>query len=136
MAPSSKAWDIYRDPVTDRYYDPYRVLAALYHYSGNKLNEMVRAANESPAGSLKLAEVGRRAFGLPAIDPATGEGTPDAVVLAVVEKFSEYVRGKGQGAGNWRNWSRPSEASPLSSMPRTSLPSGLLDPGCRPCGRG
>lgn len=135
MAASSK-WEVYRDPATGLHYDPFRVLASLHHYSGGKLNDMVRAANESPAGALQLVAVGRRAFGLPAIDPTSGEGTPDAAVLAAVEAFSEYVRGKGPGAASWRNWSRPLEAPPPSSTPRTSSPSSPLATACRPCGRG
>lgn len=136
MEASSNKWEVYRDPATDRYYDPFRVLSALHHYSGNKLNEMVRAANESPAGALRLVAVARKAFPAEPVDHETGLGVPDAVVLRMVEDFSGYVRGKGEGAASWRNWSRPLVQSPLSSTPRTCLPSGLLDPGCKPCGRG
>lgn len=116
------AWEVYRCPVVGRFYDPFHVLASLHHYSAGKVNELSRESEKDPAAALRLAQVGRRAFGLSEVDPATGEGTPDAVVLKAIEKFAEYARGKGSGAGSWRTYASPSGDLPPSSAPTTCSP--------------
>lgn len=116
MEASSNQWEVYRDAVAGKYYDPFRLLASLHHYANGKLNDLTRD-QANPASQLQLASVGRKAFGLSPVDPTTGEGTPDAVVLLMVEKFAEYARGKGSGAGNWRTYALPSTARPASSAP-------------------
>lgn len=119
MSQPSK-WEVYHCPVTSRYYDPFRLLHALHYYAQKKLNELI-AAQDDPDTAVKLAAVGRRAFKLGEVNPADGTGHPDAQVLAAVEAFSEYVRGKGYGAGNWRDYSASSESR------RTSAPKNCSD---------
>jgi hypothetical protein len=107
-------WEVYHCPVTSLYFDPFRVLHALHHYAGKKLNELIDGQAD-PDVALKLAAVGRRAFKLGEVNPGTGTGYPDAQVLACVEAFSEYVRGKGLGAGNWRDYSASSDSRQTSA---------------------
>ncbi len=120
--PSNK-WEVYQCPVTGRFLDPFRVLAALRQQAGKELNSLAAKVDTDPTAALKMAGAARVAFGLPPVSSTTGEGTPDAVILEMVEKFAEYVKGKGPGAGSWRSWSLPSVALPPSSAPTTSLPS-------------
>jgi hypothetical protein len=117
------SWEVYRCPVTSLHFDPFRVFSLLHRESGNKLNQLAKDAEGSIDSRLVLVNVARKAFGLDPVMPATGQGYPDAVVLAVLGEFRRYVAGKGSGAGNWRTWSRPRE-SPPSSAPTTTSPSG------------
>ena len=107
-------WDVYKCPVTALAFDPFKVTALLRYYSQDKLNDLI-AKQEDPATAVKLAAVARKAFGLSSVDPATAEGYPDAAVLLVLEKFSEYVQGKGSGAGNWRNYVGSASSQPSSA---------------------
>lgn len=122
--PPAATFEVYQCPVTKKFLDPFRTYTALQFYAGGgkKFNELVRKQAD-PQALMQLADVGRKAFGVTPVDAATGQGTPDAVILAAVEKFVEYVLGKGKGAGNWRNW-LPSSASPPSSAPKNCLDCG------------
>lgn len=104
--------EVYRCPVTLKFLDPFRVYTGLQFYAGGgkKFNELVRQQTD-PKSLMQLADVGRKAMGLDPVDPATGKGVPDVTVIAAVEKFVEYVRGKVSGAASWRDW-LPSQVSP------------------------
>lgn len=114
----STTFEVYRSPILGRYYDPFKLLASLQHYAGGgkKFNELV-AKQADPTALLQLAAAGRKALDLPPVDAKTGQGFPDPVVLQAVEEFTEYVKGKGSGAGGWRSW-LPSPASPPRSAPK------------------
>jgi hypothetical protein len=139
MPASSNVWEVYQCPVTGLHFDPFRVLATLHRNAEGKLNDLVKASDRDPDAALKLALAGRVAFGVPNLVGTTGQGYPDAVVLAMIEKFAEYARGKGSGAGNWRTWSQP-RVPPASSAPTTTSPSGStsvasMSAGPAPCPR-
>ena len=124
-------WEVYQCPVTKKFLDPFRVLAGLHHYAANKFNELVKDQS-NPTTALKLAVVGRKVMELEPVDPQTGAGFPDAVVLNAVEKFVEYVKGKGSGAGSWRNYASPLEPSQPASAPTSCSPCGSHATGWSP----
>ena len=117
-------FEVYQCPVTKKFLDPFRVYTTLQHQAGGgaKFNEL-RRNTADPASLMQLADVGRKAFNEPPVDPKTGKGTPDVVILAAVEKFVEYVLGKGSGVGHWRNW-----------LPRPVSPTGSAPKNCSDCG--
>jgi hypothetical protein len=110
-------YEVYRCPVTEKFLDPFRVYAGLQSHagSGKRFNELVRSQSD-PKALMELADVGRKAFGLDPVDAKTGRGVPDVVVLAAVEKFVEYVRGKVSGAKSWRDWLPSQESPPPSTI--------------------
>jgi hypothetical protein len=90
---------IYQCPATQRYYDPLVVRRALraadpailaYRAAVTEQDEAAREAAEE-----KIVAVARRAFAVPPVDPKTGDGTPDAIVMRAVVAFTRWLSGKG-----------------------------------------
>ena len=78
---------VYKCPHTQRAYDPLAVKRVLT--AGSYSPSMPRDA---------LIALARKALGLPAIDPATGEGVLEATVWDSLCAFTVYLRGKGPRA--------------------------------------
>lgn len=71
------------------------------------------AEKEIAECELLLVESGRKAFGFPPVDPATGDGIPAAVVLEVLDAFVEWRTQKKSSSSGW----------PASSPTGASAPS-------------
>lgn len=83
----------YSCPITGRYYDPLRCHRELL--SEPDLNVWI--ANDDHG---RLVPHARKVFGLPEIDPATGFGWTESMVLAALGCFTEYLQGKDERAQN------------------------------------
>lgn len=93
--------EIYKCPVTGRYYDPLRVRRALLAVADWDDDEALTA-------------VARSALGLAPIDPETGAGWLDAEAYAALSHFTDWLEKKDVTAKNWPT-SAPSTACPPAS---------------------
>lgn len=94
---------IYECPVTQQKLDPLAVKRHLILSTKNRFNALVRELNADDdlvriAAEGELARAGRVAFGLVPLDPRTGKGTLDAVVLEAVTAFTKWLTKKGSKA--------------------------------------
>lgn len=109
---------IYQDPATERFFDPLAVKRSLVLAGRGQLNAHFATygkADADPVAKARAEEAivaaGRAAFGLPPIDPKTGEGVGDAKVIEAVTAFTRWLRGKDKAAQNGPN-SAPCTACP------------------------
>lgn len=63
----------------------------------------------------RIIGAARDAFGLPAIDRATGNGVPDHVVLAIVRDFYEFIQKKNLTPDCSQISPAPTESAPLAA---------------------
>jgi len=87
---------VYRCPVTNRAYDPLAVKRALDAATAGRFNAL--CGEKTDAARASLTDAARKAFGLKAIDPQTGDGVLDATVWDALCRFTGYLRGKGNRA--------------------------------------
>ncbi len=81
----------------------------LYQMTDGKITgPLLKPETEPNAAVVKLAadaeeriiRAARHAFGMPSINPETGAGVPDQVVLAAMWRFIEFQEKNGSRAGN------------------------------------
>lgn len=94
---------IYECPVTQQKLDPLAVKRHLIISTNNRFNALVREMSAEDervrvAAEGELARAGRAAFNLTPLDPRTGKGTLDAVVLEAVTAFTKWLTKKGSKA--------------------------------------
>ena len=107
---SEKERQIYRDPGTLRFYDPLALKRALLRSARGRFNEAIKTygsdastADEKAQAEAMIVLAGREAFGLKPIDPQTGEGVVDAVVIDAVTAFTRWLKGKDETAQSGPN---------------------------------
>ena len=107
---------VFRYQVDDRtvYADPLALRRRLVQATGGEINQLLREAADPPPGgaydpSQELACLAARerlaaailaAFDLPPFDPATGGGTTEAVALAPLWEFTDWLEKNGSGGGS------------------------------------
>ena len=98
---SEKERQVYQCPETKRFYDPLSVKRKLVIAGKGQFNKAVAVYNGGAGTPEELAQAegilvasGREALGMPAINPATGEGHGDASVILAVTAFTRWLRGK------------------------------------------
>lgn len=107
---TEKDRQVYTCPVTGRKYDPLQVKRDLARAArGWEAYNRVVAENANkgdqvaqPAAEGQLVGFARAAFGLKPIDPKTGDGVLDAVVLEALTAFTRWLLGKSETAGGTR----------------------------------
>lgn len=134
----------YRLPDADRYADPLECLRSLHRSTGGRLDELLdrqragaaadRSGDAAAAAAAldaeaKLVAAAREAFGLAAIDPASGSGVTYEEAWGVLCQFLEYLRGKASRPGNSPSSSGPTASAPGPSATRTSSDCGCGSPG-------
>ncbi len=94
---------IYKCPVTEKALDPLALKRAITVASKNRFNAIVQEARSTDelvraTAEGQLVAVGRAAFGLAPIDPKSGAGVLDTVVLEAVTAFTRWLSKKGPTA--------------------------------------
>jgi hypothetical protein len=94
---------VYKCPLTDRYHDPLAARRAMLARAGGaaKFNEAIKDSRSADPdvrdrGEAALVAAGRAALGLEPVDPRTGAGVPEAVVLEALTAFTRWLAGKGE----------------------------------------
>jgi hypothetical protein len=93
---------IYTCPHTARKYDPLAVKRTLAVQSKRQINKWIADAQQTDDPGKadvaigNLVAVARVAFALPAVDPKTGEGVPEATVYESFVAFTVWLRGKDE----------------------------------------
>lgn len=89
--------------INGTFYDPLSVRRALISATRNGLNALIdkyRNGDETERANAEglLVSASRAAFGLPAVDPKTGQGITDSTALAVLTAYTKWLKGKGSTA--------------------------------------
>lgn len=92
---------VYRCPATKRYYDPLALRRGfLLAREYNAAAQGMRSDDACVAAEAEgvVVAVGRKIFGLKPIDPITGEGVTDSLVVEAVTAYTGWLRGKSETA--------------------------------------